>query len=130
MIRMMIIAVGVVIGIWSMTPFVAQAQELEPMLPRCPHVLNLVAVTGKVVDVYAPHVVSAETMEVRFIVSGSHPKCDCRSFSYQSNAEEVRGVYAALLTALNNCKLVVTFCGTSGAKGDWCRISNLSIHPE
>jgi len=130
---MMIIAI-VVIGTLFMIPFVAQAPiaPVATAIQRCPQLgeFESVAVTGKVVYLYAPRVVSADMMELRFDVSGSHPPaCNCSGFLYQSKIEEVRAMYAALLTAVNNSKLVVTFCCPSGSQGVACAIGNPSIKP-
>lgn len=112
----------------------------EIQRPRCvglPNQPGLEAVTGKVVYLYTPKVLSADRMSVQFNLKGDAPSaCNCLGYVYQGNTEEVKAVYAALLTAVNNCKLNVTFCCQKSAQPppskptDWCQISGVSISPE
>ncbi|HVN31621.1 MAG TPA: hypothetical protein VMT45_06505 [Thermoanaerobaculaceae bacterium] len=72
--------------------------------------LGLVAVAGRVVDLFAPVSTAADRMKILFNVTGTHPSCNCMNFSYEATTEDAKGVYAALVASVNNPRLIVTFC--------------------
>lgn len=117
------IIINVMIGILVMIPKITQAQPQDAVVAvqqqireRCPSLLNLVPITGQVVEIYMPKVMSTSEMEVRFRLSDPNSEYNCVGFLFKSNPEEVKAVYAALLTALNSCKLNITFCCSLGKK--------------
>jgi hypothetical protein len=121
----MISVVSVMACMLIMIPIVTQAQEKDivPTIERCPAILNLVTITGKVIELYTPRVLSDKEMEVRFLINDAKSKCNCLGFIFKSNPEEVKAVYTALWTALNDPKLIVTFCCSFGKKSQGAQVT-------